>query len=88
MDLVNFLSDKAFSVPLWQIGSIILINLFCLLAGKYRSGLLVSSFSMLYWGFILNKTYFVETLGLFLYIAAGLIMVVMLMIGLFVEDER
>ena len=87
MNLINFFSDKAFSIPLWQIGLLILVNLFCLLSGKHRSGLLVSSFSMLYWGFVLNKAYFVETLGLFLYFFSGFVMVVMLMISLFVRDE-
>jgi hypothetical protein len=88
MNLVDFFSDKAFSVPLWQIGLVVLINFGCLISGKYRSGLEASCLFMLYWGFVLNNGYLVETLGLFPYIVSGAFALIALMISLFAESQR
>lgn len=88
MNLVEFLSDKACSVPLWQLGLLVLINFGCLIAGKYRPGLEASCLFMLYWGFVLNNGYLVETLGLFPYIVSGALAVVAVMMSLFVENQK
>jgi hypothetical protein len=88
MNLIEFLSDKAFSVPLWQIGLLVLVNFGCLISGKDRLGLEMSCLFMLYWGFVLNKGYFVETLGMFPYIISGAFAVIAVMMSLFVESQK
>ena len=88
MNLVEFLSDKAFSVPLWQIGMLVLIDFGCLISGKHRAGLEASCLFMLYWGFVLNRGYLVETLGLFPYIVSGAFAIVAVMMSLFAENQR
>ena len=88
MHIIEFLSDKAFSVPLWEIALLVLINLACLISGKYRSGLTISCFFMLYWGFVLNMGYFVETFGLYLYVVSGAIAAIGIMTSFFVDSNR
>ncbi len=88
MNLVEFLSDKTCSVPLWQFGLLTLINLSCLISGKHRSGLEASCLVMLYWAFVLNNRYLVETLGMFPYIVAGILAVVAVMMSIFAESQR
>jgi hypothetical protein len=88
MNLVEFLSDKAFSVPLWQIGLLVLVDFGCLISGKYRSGLEASCFFMLYWGFVLNKGYMIETFGMFPYIVSAVFVVIAIMMSLFAESQR
>jgi hypothetical protein len=88
MNVIEFLSDKACSVPLWQLGLLVVINFGCLIAGKHRPGLEASSLFMLYWVFVLNNGYLVETLGLFPYIVSGALAVVAVMMSLFAENQR
>jgi hypothetical protein len=88
MNFIEFLSDKACSVPLWQLGLLVMINFGCLIAGKDRPGLEASCLFMLYWGFVLNNAYLVETLGLFPYVVSGALAVVAVMMSLFAENQR
>jgi len=88
MNLIEFLSDKAFSVPLWEIGLLVLINLACLLFGKYRFGLMISCFFMFYWGFVHNKGYFLETLGLYMYVTSCVVMITVFITSIFVNNDR
>ena len=88
MNLIEFLSDKTCSVPLWQLGLLVMINFGCLIAGKYRPGLEACCLFMLYWGFVFNNGYLVETLGLFPYLAAGAFAVIAAMMTLFAENQR
>ena len=88
MNLIEFLSDKTCSVPLWQLGLLALINFICLISGKDRSGLEASCLLALYWIFVLNNRYLVETLGLFPYIAAAVLAVIAVMMSVFAENQR
>jgi hypothetical protein len=64
------------------------ITFACLITDKNRPGLEVSCLFMLYWGFVVNNGYLVETLGLFPYLAAGAFAVIAVMITLFAENQR
>ena len=88
MNLVEFLSDKACSVPLWQLGLLIMINFACLIMGKHQPGLETSCLFMLYWGFVLNNGYLVETIGLFPYMVLAAFAVIAVMMTLFAENQR
>lgn len=90
--LINFFSDKELSVPLGQVAILVIINSFCLLVGKHKLGLLISYVFVLFWGFILNKDYFVAILGgtswgLAIYAISGFAMVIMFILGFFHDSK-
>jgi hypothetical protein len=90
ISLLQFFSEKDFSVPVWEVALLILINSICILLGRYKLGLFISYFFVFYWGFMLNRPYFIDmlgnmTLGLYLYAAAGVIMAFIIVIGLFIK---
>ena len=88
MDLVELLSDKTCSVPLWQLGLLVVINFACLIAGKDRPGLEVSCLFLLYWGFVVNNRYLVEAFGLFPYMVLGACAIIAVIMTLFAESQR
>jgi hypothetical protein len=90
--LLQFLSGKDFSVPLWEIALLVLINSICLLLGRHRLGLIVAYFFVFYWGFIFNSRYFLNMLGdltwgLYIYVVLGIVMAIIFLIGLFVKTR-
>jgi hypothetical protein len=90
ISLLQFFSDKEFSVPVWEVALLVFINSICILFGRYKLGLFISYFFVFYWGFMLNRPYFVDilgnmTFGLYLYVAAGIIMTIVIIIGLFIK---
>jgi hypothetical protein len=90
ISLLQFFSDKEFSVPVWEVALLIFINSVCILLGRYKLGLFISYFFVFYWGFMLNRPYFVDmlgnmTLGLYLYATAGVVMAIIIVIGLFIK---
>jgi hypothetical protein len=90
--LLQFLSAKDFSVPLWEVILLVFINSMCLLLGRHRLGLIVSYFFVFYWGFIFNSKYFVNILGeftwgLYIYVVSGVMMAIIFLIGLFVKTR-
>lgn len=83
-----FLSDMDFSVPVSQVIILVTLNSFCLLLGKHKLGLLVSYSFVFYWGFLLNRTHFVNLLGetswgLYVYAIAGIGMLITALAGFF-----
>jgi hypothetical protein len=90
--LLQFFSGKDFSVPLWEVMLLVLINSFCLLFGRHRLGLIVSYLFVLYWGFIFNRGYFVDMLGhlnwgLYVYGISGIVMAIIFLISFFVKTK-
>ncbi len=90
--LLQFFSDKDFSVPLWEVILLVLINSICLLLGRHRLGLIVSYLFVFYWGFIFNSTYFVNMMGyfawgLYIYVISGLVMAIIFLISFFVKTR-
>jgi len=88
--LLQFFSDKEFSVPVWEVALLVLINSICILLGRYKLGLFISYSFVFYWGFMLNRPYFVDilgntTFGFFLYVVAGIVMAIIIIIGLFIK---
>jgi len=93
MSFLQFFSGKEFSVPLWEVGFLVVVNSLCLLLGKHKLGLIVSYFFVFYWGFIINRGYFVDvlgnmTVGLYIYGICGIAMAVVVIVGLFVRSDH
>lgn len=90
LGLLQFLSGKDFSVPLWEVVFLVLITSICLLLGRHRLGLIVSYLFVLYWGFVFNMKYFINILGdvtwgLYIYAGLGVMMAIVFLIGFFVR---
>jgi len=85
--LTAFLSDKTMSVPMGQAMIFVVLICICMLLGRFRLGLLVSYMFVYYWGFILNRSYFVDilgntTIGMYAYTLSGFLMLILAIIGL------
>jgi|TARA_B110000495_G_C22686947_1_gene405119 hypothetical protein len=52
---VDFFAQKFFIISFGQVGLMFLLCFFCLFTGKYKTGLLLSYFSIFYWGFVSNQ---------------------------------
>ena len=58
-----FLADKTLSIPLGQVLLFTLLMTLCMLFGRHKLGLLISYSFFFFWGFIFNRSYFVDLLG-------------------------
>ncbi len=88
---MGFLSTNEFSIPVGQIVSYMFFSTICFFLKKYKLGLMVSFTYVFNWGFLHASANFVDamgkpTLGLFLYLASGLMMAVLVVIGFFQEE--
>jgi len=88
-----FLSDKTLSVPLSQVLLFTLLMTICMLFGRHKLGLMVSYSFVFFWGFIFNRSYFIDllgqtTMGLYLYTLFGLLMAVLAVVGMLQSDRR
>ena len=86
--LTSFLADTSLSVPLSQVLLFTSLMTLCLLFGRHKLGLLVSYSFVFYWGFIFNRSYFIDlfgntTIGLYTYTGFGFCMAVLAIIGMF-----
>jgi hypothetical protein len=90
--LVEFFTDKDFSIPIWEVMLLLIINSICLLLGKHKAGLLVTYLFVFYWGFVFNRTYFVDILGqmtwgLYVYSLLGAAMALVIVVSFFIQDS-
>lgn len=88
----GFLWNMDFTVPLGQILIIGALISLCLISGKHKVGLLAAHGFLFYWGFILNRGYFMKYLeatlgGVYIYGGLGFIMVLMGFVGLLKKTE-
>ena len=88
-----FLSDKTLSVPLSQVLLFTLLMTICMLFGRHKLGLMVSYAFVFFWGFIFNRSYFVDMLGntsmgLYGYTLCGLGMAALAVVGMLQGDLR
>jgi len=86
----GFANDTTFAVPVAQVALLVAIISFCLLLGRHRLGLVITLSFVFFWGFVLNRGYFLDALGalkwgLQIYILAGFLMIAMIVLGLFVQ---
>jgi hypothetical protein len=82
-----FLADKTLSIPLGQVLLFTLLMTLCMLFGRHKLGLLISYSFVFFWGFVFNRSYFVDLLGntssgLYIYSLSGLVMAVLAVIGM------
>ncbi len=87
----DFLSTNEFSIPLGQIVAYVFFNTICFFLRRYKLGLMISFAFVFYWGFLHASANFVDemgkpTLGLFLYLASGLMMAISVLVGFFREE--
>ncbi len=83
-----FLADKSLTVPLSQVMLFALIMTLCMLFGRHKMGLLIAYAFVFYWGFIFNRSYFIDllgnsTMGLYGYTIFGFGMAVLAIVGMF-----
>ena len=76
------------SVPLGQVLLFAFMLTLCLLFGRHKLGLMVSYAFVFYWGFIFNRSYFIDLLGntssgLYTYGIFGFLMAVLAIVGMF-----
>src|SRR5208282_5758934 len=87
--VLSFLSEgEGLSIPFGQVLIFVLVNSYCLLLAKYKLGLLVTYCFVFYWGFILNREYFIDrfgntSAGLIFYVLAGILMIIIFIISFF-----
>ncbi|MBT4622407.1 MAG: hypothetical protein HOC04_15000 [Nitrospina sp.] len=86
--ITSFLADKSFAVPLSQVLLFTLLMTLCMLFGRHKLGLMVSYAFVFYWGFVFNRSYFIDLLGntstgLYSYAVFGFLMAVLAVIGMF-----
>jgi hypothetical protein len=91
MGVTEFLSTNEFTIPLGQVVSYMFFSTLCFFFRKYKLGLIVSFGYVFNWGYLHGSANFVDmmgkpTLGLFVYLASGLIMSVLVVIGFFREE--
>jgi len=84
----SFLADKSMAVPLGQVLLFALLLTLCMLFGRHKLGLMVSYAFVFFWGFIYNRSYFIDLLGntstgLYTYAMFGFSMAVLAIIGMF-----
>ncbi len=82
-----FLADKTLSIPLGQVLLFTLLMTLCMLFGRHKLGLLISYAFVFFWGFIFNRSYFIDVLGntssgLYIYALSGLVMAVLAVTGM------
>ena len=87
----DFLLTNEFSIPLSQIVSYMFFSTICFFLRRYKTGLMVSFAYVFNWGFLHASANFADemgkpTVGLFLYLASGLMMAVLVVIGFFREE--
>lgn len=91
MGTMEFLSANEFSIPLIQVVSYMFCSTFCFFFRKYKLGLLISYAYVFNWGFLHGSMHFVDmmgkpTMGMFVYLASGLMLAVLVVIGFFREE--
>ena len=82
-----FLADTTLSIPLGQVLLFTLLMTLCLLFARHKLGLLISYAFVFYWGFVFNRSFFIDLLGntssgLYIYAFSGLIMAVLAVFGM------
>jgi len=92
MDDIEFLSTKEFSIPVGQIVSYMFFSTICFLLKRYKAGLMISYAYVFYWGFLHASANFVDevgnpTLGVMVYLASGLMMAVLVVVGFFRDES-
>ena len=91
MSDVEFLSTQEFTIPLAQVVFYVFFSTLCFLLKKYKLGLMISYAFVFNWGFLHSTATFVimagkPTTGLFVYLASGLMMAVLVVVGFFREE--
>ncbi len=91
MSDVEFLSTQEFTIPVMQVVFYMFLSTVCFFLKKYKLGLMISYAFVFNWGFLHSSATFANmagkpTTGLFIYLASGLMMAVLVVIGFFREE--
>ncbi len=90
--LLDVISGKEFSVPLWEMILYIVIMSLFLLFGKYRMGLLTSYCFVFYWGYFsgmanIGDSMDIPAWGMTVYILSGFLMGIVAIVGFLVQGR-
>lgn len=85
------MSAMEFTIPLGQVLSYIFLSTFCFFFRKHQLGLMINFTYVFNWGFLYSNEGFVDTVGrptmeLFFYLASGLMLAVLVVVGFFREE--
>ena len=85
------LSTNEFIIPVGQIASYMFFSTICFFLRRYKLGLMVSFAYVFNWGFLHGSANFADmagrpTMELFLYLASGLMMTTLVMVGFFRQE--
>jgi hypothetical protein len=88
----DFLSANEFSIPVGQIVSYMFFSTIFFLLRRFKLGLMTSFAYVFNWGFIHASANFVDmmgkpTPGLLIYLASGLMLATLAVVGFFIEEE-
>lgn len=89
----GFLENLNLHIPLSQIILAALLSSLFLIIGKHKMGLLASYGFIFYWGFILNRGFFMKELsettgGVYFYGALGMVMALVAFVGFIKASEE
>jgi hypothetical protein len=92
MGIMGFLSTHEISIPFGQMVSYMFFSTLSFYFKRYKMGLMISFAYTFNWGFLHNSAIFADamgrpTLGLFVYLASGLMMAVLVVVSFFREKE-
>jgi uncharacterized membrane protein (UPF0182 family) len=85
------MGENEFIIPIGQIFSYTLCSTVCFFLRRYKMGLMISFAYVFNWGILHGGANYVDVMGkpimaLFLYLASGLMMAILVFIGFFRED--
>ncbi|MEK9629608.1 MAG: hypothetical protein VW455_11385 [Nitrospinota bacterium] len=91
-EMMEFFSQKVFLISFGQIGLMFLLCFFCLISGRYKTGLLFSYFFIFYWGFVSNRGHWISLFGdhgtgMVLYLFSATAVALMGVISIFQENH-
>ena len=91
--VLDFFSKTTISVPLGQMVLFVILVSLCMVAGKFKLGLLTTYLFVLNWGYIFNRDLFINaagdaSMGLFAYAFFGISMVIAVLIGFFTSPSH
>mgnify|MGYP006928160620 CR=1 FL=1 len=91
-ETLELFTQKVFLISFGQIGLMFLLCFFCLITGRYKTGLLMSYFFIFYWGFVSNRMYWMELfggegMGLVLYLFSAIAVALIGVISIFQENH-
>ncbi len=91
---MEFFSQTELVIPAYQMAMLLLLNTLELLFGRIKLALLTTYLFTLYWGYILNRDYLLDSTKegasnfTFIYFGFGLFMIILALLGFFAHKRK